>query len=227
MIELRGISKRYPQSSGEVEVLQGLNLKCVPGDFVSLMGASGAGKSTLLQILGCLDTPSGGSYLMDGEDISKLGEVALASIRNRRIGFVFQSSHFVDYLDLVENVALPGLYERNRITGAHRKRARALLAEVGLDHRASHLPAALSGGERQRAAMARALFNSPDLILADEPTGNLDADSADRIMALLRQVQGDGRALIVVTHDARVAARAQRQLRLEHGTLVDDFAAAA
>ena len=227
MIELSRISKSYLRGSESVNVLRDLDLRCEAGEFLSLMGASGAGKSTLLQILGCLDTPSTGEYRLAGRSVEALSEQELARLRNHEIGFVFQSSHFVDYLDLVDNVALPAHYSPVGLTDDSRTRARLLLSRVGLEHRETHLPAALSGGERQRVAIARSLFHSPRLLLADEPTGNLDRESADQVMQLLRQIQGADVALIVVTHDPRVANMAPRQLSLIDGALEEGVARAA
>jgi len=221
MIRARGLNKTYSENDREVTVFRGLDLECGAGEYLALMGPSGAGKTSLLQLLGCLDRPSAGDYFLDGELVSELAEEDLAAIRNRKIGFVFQTNHFVDYLDLVENVALPGRYHGAADNVALRERAAALLCDLGLADRLDHLPAELSGGERQRAAIARALFNRPRLILADEPTGNLDAEHTERTLTLLEAVLGPDIAMILVTHDAAVAARAQRTLHLRDGRLRD------
>lgn len=221
MIEARQLQKTYSDSGRRVTVFNDLSLRCDSGEFVALMGSSGAGKTTLLQLLGCLDRPDGGHYLLDGELVSDLEEEELAGIRNRKIGFVFQTNYFVEYLDLVENVALPGLYQPGGEQRDVRERARELLVQVGLEHRLQHLPAELSGGERQRAAIARALLNRPRLILADEPTGNLDARNTERILGILEALQGPDTTLMLVTHDSAVAARAQRTLYMRDGALQD------
>ena len=219
MIAARALAKHYRENNRQVTVFDSLDLDCAAGDYVALMGASGAGKTSLLQLLGCLDRPDAGEYRLDGELVSAMEEEALAHIRNRKIGFVFQTNYFVEYLDLVDNVALPGQYggvtsERNL-----RERATDLLTDVGLNHRLRHLPGELSGGERQRAAIARALFNSPGLLLADEPTGNLDRENTARVLSILEALQGMNTALILVTHDRHVANRADRLLTLRKGQL--------
>ena len=219
MIRVEGLTRIHRHGEGTVTALDALDLVVARGEFVALMGPSGSGKSTLLQLLGCLDTPSAGRYWLDGTAVAGLDEHALAQVRHRRIGFVFQASHFVDYLDLADNVALPGLYGQGPLAG--RAHAVALLDAVGLGQRCDHLPAALSGGERQRAAIARALFNGPDLILADEPTGNLDAANAAQILDLLGGLNANGMTLVMVTHDPLVASRAGQVLRLKAGRLVD------
>jgi len=217
MIRALGLTRIHRHGGATVTALDGLDLTVARGEFVALMGPSGSGKSTLLQLLGCLDTPSAGGYWLDGTAVAGLDEPALARVRNRRIGFVFPASHFVDYLDLADNVALPGLYGPG--PGPGRRRALALLDAVGLGERCDHLPAALSGGERQRAAIARALFNGPDLILADEPTGNLDAANAAQVLDLLASLNARGLTLVMVTHDPGVARRAGRVLHLAAGRL--------
>ncbi len=219
MIAARALAKHYRDNNRQVTVFDDLDLECAAGDYLALMGTSGAGKTSLLQLLGCLDRPDAGEYRLDGELVSALDEEALAHIRNRKIGFVFQTNYFVDYLDLVDNVALPGRYGGRHGDPALRERAVALLTRVGLDHRLHHLPGELSGGERQRAAIARALCNSPGLLLADEPTGNLDEANTERVLAILEELPGANTALIVVTHDRRVAQRADRRLMLRDGHL--------
>lgn len=233
MIAATGLNKIYRENGREVSVFDALDLHCAAGEYIALMGPSGAGKTSLLQLLGCLDRPDSGQYLLDGETVSHLEEEALAEIRNRKIGFVFQTNHFVDYLDLVENVALPGFYQSNThsngiassTAGAINARATKLLCDVGLSHRLDHLPQQLSGGERQRAAIARALFNEPRLLLADEPTGNLDTQNSERILALIESLLTPAMTVIMVTHDTAVANRAQRQLELRDGQLRERVAA--
>ncbi len=224
MIRARALEKIYtrpgtlPERS-TVRVLDGVDLDVACGDFVAVTGASGAGKSTLLQILGCLDQPTAGRYELEGRNVTCLDDAELAALRNRALGFVFQSSHFIDYLDLVDNVALPALYAPHYGRMEARARALDLLERVGLAARVAHLPAELSGGERQRAALARALLHSPRLVLADEPTGNLDDENSVRLVELLAALCEQGAAVLLVTHDTRLASVARSRYRLEHGRL--------
>ncbi|MEM1112304.1 MAG: ABC transporter ATP-binding protein [Pseudomonadota bacterium] len=227
MLRAESLCKVYPHPRRPVEVLQDLSLEVPTGEHMTLMGPSGEGKSTLLQLLGCLDRPTSGRYWLEGREVSALDEEALAGIRNARIGFVFQSSFFVDYLDLTDNVALPGIYARTSGAAVCRERAQELLAQLGLAHRSTHRPAELSGGERQRAAIARALFNRPGLLLADEPTGNLDADNTRQIMARIAALRDEGITVVLVTHDKEVAAYADRVLQLSAGRLTEASLAAA
>ena len=217
MIEARDLTKFYATREGRVAAIRGLNFSMARGDYVSLMGESGAGKSTLLKLLGCLDRPSTGSYRFEDADISAMDDAELATVRNRKIGFVFQSSHFVDYLDIVDNVSLADMYAPPFTQ--NRERAATLLERVGLGHRLGHLPGELSGGERQRAATARALYSSPQLILADEPTGNLDRASAERITDLFDELNQEGYAVLLVTHDPHIAAHARRHCEIVDGAL--------
>jgi len=217
VIEARGLGKSYATREGLVTALRDVSFSMGLGHYVSLMGESGAGKSTLLKLLGCLDVPSCGSYRFDGAEVGHLDERQLAALRNGHIGFIFQSSHFVDYLDVVDNVALASLYGPS--SSPDRERATMLLERVGLGHRLRHLPAQLSGGERQRAAAARALYHSPKLVLADEPTGNLDRLSAERITRLFEEIVDEGISVLVVTHDPEVAAQARRHCRLVNGAI--------
>lgn len=221
MIAASGLNKTYRDRDRSVCVFDGLDLHCAAGEYIALTGASGAGKTSLLQVLGCLDRPDSGEYLLDNQRVSHFDEEALAEVRNQKIGFVFQTNHFVEYLDLIDNVSLPGVYNRQRALSDVQLRERAieLLTAMGLDHRLQHLPRQLSGGEQQRAAIARALFNRPQLLLADEPTGNLDETNSERILCLLESIITPQVTAIVVTHDAEVAARAQRQLVLHEGQL--------
>jgi putative ABC transport system ATP-binding protein len=219
IIVTEGLSKIYRMGSTQVHALRNASLRIARSEFVALMGASGSGKSTLLHLLGCLDRPSTGRYLLEGRDVSTLSRDARAAVRNRRIGFIFQNFNLVPRLSALENVALP-LYYRGR-EGEIRKRAAAALSRVGLGLRAHHDPAELSGGERQRVAIARALVVDPAIILADEPTGSLDSATGADVMSLLVELWRDGRTLILVTHDSSVAAYSQRILHMKDGAIFD------
>jgi putative ABC transport system ATP-binding protein len=218
LVELRDVAKVYPRGSVSVRALAGMTLHVHRGEFVAIMGPSGSGKSTLLSILGCLDRPTNGEYWLAGEAVSALDDVALSRIRNRRIGFVFQSFHLIPELSVQENVETPLLY--GGVPEAEwRGRASACLERVGIAHRAAHRPAELSGGEAQRAAIARALVMEPHVLLADEPTGNLDTATGDEIAALLRDLHAEGRTILLVTHNDALAERAQRIVRLRDGRI--------
>jgi lipoprotein-releasing system ATP-binding protein len=219
VLEARGVARRFRQGPATLEVLQGLDLTVHPGERLAIIGASGSGKTTLLQILGGLDRPDGGSILVDGRDIHALAERERGELRNRTIGFVYQFHHLLPEFSALENVAMP-LLVRREPTAAAAEQARALLTRVGLGERLDHRPHQLSGGERQRAAVARALVTRPRLVLADEPTGNLDGRNAEQVFALMLELNRElGTALVVVTHDARIAARMDRVLELEGGKL--------
>ena len=221
LIVLEGIERRYAMGEATVHALDGIDLTVRRGEHVAVVGPSGSGKSTLLNVLGCLDRPDRGRYLLDGEELASAPEPVRSRVRRERIGFVFQFFHLLARLDALENVELPlllaGIPRRER-----RRRAEAALAAVGLADRAGHRPDQLSGGQRQRVAIARAVVTDPDLLLADEPTGNLDRASAEEVMALLERLNRAGRTLIVVTHDPRIAARAARIVRLDDGRIVED-----
>jgi putative ABC transport system ATP-binding protein len=195
-----------------------VSVQVAPGEFVALMGPSGSGKSTMMHLLGCLDTPTSGRYVLEGRDVSRLTVDERAAVRNQRIGFVFQTFNLLPRLTALDNVMLPLLY-RGRVADAKR-RAREAVKRVGLERRAQHRPLELSGGERQRVAIARALITDPALILADEPTGNLDSHTGQEIMQLLIELSQAGRTIIMVTHDASVAAYAQRVVRMRDGQIV-------
>jgi ABC-type lipoprotein export system ATPase subunit len=215
----RGVHKSYLMGKGPVEVLRGIDLQVETGEFLALRGASGTGKSTLLHLLGGLDSPNSGEIIFDGSDLRALAPGALARLRNRRVGFVFQAYHLLPELSALENVALPARMARISLPDA-RARGRYLLDRVGLGKRLEHRPYELSGGEQQRVAIARALINQPDLILADEPTGNLDSHTGGEIIQLLCALREERRAtLIMATHDATIAARAPRVIELIDGAL--------
>ncbi len=225
LIHMRGITKRYQMGSHVVAAVDGVDLDVERNEYVALMGPSGSGKTTLMNIIGCLDTPTGGSYVLDGEDVTRLADDALAYIRNREIGFVFQTFNLLPRANAMQNVELPLIYggvdartRRERVWGA--------LRAVGLEDRAGHRPSELSGGQRQRVAIARALVNNPSIILADEPTGNLDSRAGEDIMRLFAQLHEQGHTLIVVTHDDAIASHALREVRLHDGRVVTDRATA-
>jgi putative ABC transport system ATP-binding protein len=221
VIELTRIERRYAMSGQTVQALAGVDLHIAQGEFVAVTGASGSGKSTLLNVLGCLDKPDAGQYRLDGVDVAGLDDEATSEVRNRRIGFVFQSFHLLSRLSVRENVLLPLRYARAADPDAP-ARADRLLQRVGLSERMAHRPNELSGGQMQRAAIARALLMQPALLLADEPTGNLDSRSAADVLALIDEVHASGQTVVLVTHDAEVAARAPRQVRLRDGRVEHD-----
>ncbi|MET0328900.1 MAG: ABC transporter ATP-binding protein [Luteimonas sp.] len=223
MIELQDVHRRYAMSGQTVHALDGIDLSVAAGEFVAITGQSGSGKSSLLNILGCLDHPSSGRYLIEGRDVASLDDEAASDIRNRRIGFVFQSFHLLPRLTVLENVLLPLRFHRTPPAGAA-ARADRLLERVGLSERRDHRPGELSGGQMQRAAIARALLLEPALLLADEPTGNLDSKSAADVLALIDEVHRGGQTVVMVTHDGDIAARAPRQVRLRDGRIEHDGA---
>jgi putative ABC transport system ATP-binding protein len=219
-IDISDMEKSFQDSHGQsVRVLQGLNLSLEKGEFAAIMGKSGSGKSTLLNILGCLERPDAGTYRLDGQDVGPLPERQRADLRNRRIGFVFQSFHLLPFLSVKENVALPFLYASQPVAET---RIQELLDDMGLAGKITRYPAELSGGEQQRVAIARALVLGADLILADEPTGNLDAATAQDVLDLFERLIPHGKTVLLVTHDPAVAARARRQIHLENGKSVTD-----
>ncbi|MCI3921581.1 ABC transporter ATP-binding protein [Paenibacillus sp. TRM 82003] len=221
MIRLEGVSKTYRSGPVEVQALKPVDLHIERGEYVAIMGPSGSGKSTLMNILGCLDVPSSGSYTLDGERVDALDEERLALVRNQKIGFVFQNFHLLPRQSIQRNVELPCLYggwSRTR----RAERAKELLGKVGLGERVHHRPNELSGGQRQRAAIARALAMEPAVLLADEPTGNLDAKSSEDIMRLFGQLHAEGATVIIVTHEADIAAHCKRVLRFGDGEIVMD-----
>jgi len=220
MIEAENISKAYSRGeTGTVEALQAVSFQIGPGEFVAVRGASGSGKSTLLNIVGCLDQPSSGSYRLDGEDVANYGDKRLSRIRNAKIGFIFQSFNLLPRTTALENVEIPMVYRDGQVD---RRRALSALERVGLAARAHHFATQLSGGEQQRVAIARALINSPALILADEPTGNLDVIAGREIMRLLEDLHNEGRTILLVTHDDAIAASASREIQLCDGKIISD-----
>jgi putative ABC transport system ATP-binding protein len=225
MIETENVSKSYLRKEGQtVEALNGASFKIAPGEFVVVRGASGAGKSTLLNILGCLDRPSSGAYRLEGEDVAQCDDKQLSRIRNQKIGFIFQSFNLLPRTTAVENVEIPMVYRDGHV---ERDKAMAALGRVGLAARANHFATELSGGEQQRVAIARSLINNPTLILADEPTGNLDVAAGAEVMSLLQALHEEGRAILLVTHDDVVASYAARQILLRDGRIVADRAQTA
>jgi putative ABC transport system ATP-binding protein len=219
VIQTENLSRTYAVGNSTVRALRGVDLTVEEGEFVALMGPSGSGKSTMMHLLGCLDTPSTGRYLLEERDVSKLSKDERARVRNEHIGFVFQTFNLLPRLNALENVMLPLLYGKKARNA--QRRAAGMLERVGLTARAQHRPNELSGGERQRVAIARALAADPALVLADEPTGNLDSRTGDEIMRLLVEVSGEGRTILMVTHDAKVAAHASRLLLMQDGEIVD------
>ena len=218
VIELRGVTKTYFNGDLATEVLHGIDLKIYPGEFVAIVGASGSGKSTMMNLLGCLDTPSAGQYLCDGVDVATLDAEELARLRRDKIGFVFQGFNLLPRMSALDNVAMPLGYARVA-PGERRDRARAALEAVGLGARVDHRPNELSGGQQQRVAIARALINNPPVLLADEPTGALDSRTGEEILALFKRLRDDGHTVVLITHDAHVAAHADRICVMRDGEL--------
>ncbi len=218
VIQTEKLTRTYAVGHSMVHALRAVDLEVQEGEFVALMGPSGSGKSTMMHLLGCLDTPTAGRYLLEERDVSKLSKDERARVRNERIGFIFQTFNLLPRLNALENVALPLMYGRKARNA--RRRAAEMLERVGLGARAEHRPNELSGGERQRVAIARALAVDPALVLADEPTGNLDSKTGEEIMRLLVEVSCEGRTILIVTHDAKVAAHAGRLLVMQDGEIV-------
>lgn len=222
VIKIHDLTKTYIMGQTKVHALRGIELLINTNEYVALMGPSGSGKSTLMNLLGCLDTPTAGNYLLDGKDVSKMDDTELANIRNEKIGFVFQTFNLLPRQTTLENVALPLVY-----AGVSRKereaRAHEVLTSVGLGDRTHHRPNELSGGQRQRVAIARALVNNPKIILADEPTGNLDTKTSIEIMEIFEKIQNDGNTVIVVTHEPDIAEHAHRIVRLRDGYVESDI----
>jgi putative ABC transport system ATP-binding protein len=221
VLSLRGIRRDFPMGNQWVRVLKGIDLDVQPGEYIALMGPSGSGKSTLMNLLGCLDTPTSGSYFLAGQDVSRMDDDALAEVRNKKIGFVFQTFNLLPRQTALQNVALPLVYagwpKADRLA-----RATEVLGMVGLGDRMDHQPNQLSGGQRQRVAIARALVNTPSMVLADEPTGNLDSATSVEIMRLFDEIHARGNTLVVVTHEEDIARHAKRIVRLRDGLIESD-----
>ena len=222
LIRMEGISKLYGSGDAEVAALRNFSLRVGQGELLAVMGPSGSGKSTLMNILGCLDTPTSGGYWFAGDDVSRLNETELARVRNRRIGFVFQQFQLLPKMSAWRNVELPLLYRNGQ---DRRSLAVQALEAVGLGNRINHLPTQLSGGQQQRVAIARALVTDPDLILADEPTGNLDTAASRDVLSILRELNSQGRTIVIITHDPEVAPIARRTVHVRDGQLVQEKAA--
>jgi putative ABC transport system ATP-binding protein len=226
IIHMEGIRKVYDTGKVKVEALKGIDLTVQPSEFVAIVGPSGSGKSTLMNLIGCLDTPSDGRYRLAGEDVSKLDRDGLADVRNRRVGFVFQGFNLLPAISAYENVEMPMVF--GGVSPKERKRrVEELMVRVGLADRMEHKPTELSGGQMQRVAIARALAMQPDIVLADEPTGNLDTHAGGDIMQLFTELWQQGRTMVVITHDMTLARRASRIVRIQDGLIVSDGAAAA
>jgi ABC-type lipoprotein export system ATPase subunit len=222
MIQVRDLRKTYQMGDIDVQALRGVSFNIQRGEFVAIMGPSGSGKSTLMNLLGCLDTPGGGRYILDGLPVERLDREMLAMVRNHKIGFVFQQFNLLPRQTALENVALPLVYAGELESAERQARAQNVLEQVGLGDRLGHLPRELSGGQQQRVAIARALVTKPALLLADEPTGNLDSHASEEIMALFEELNRQGITVVLVTHEPDVAAHAHRLLTIKDGLLADD-----
>jgi len=223
VIRIKGLHKSYETSAGAFPALKDVSLQIAEGEFVAIMGPSGSGKSTFMNILGCLDAPSAGSYVLDGRPVAQMNKDELAALRNRTIGFVFQGFNLLPRMSLLDNVALPLIYSGIGRDERH-QRAREMLTKVGLERYFDSLPNKISGGQQQRVAIARALVNHPRLILADEPTGNLDSHTSEEVMALFEALNQEGITIVLVTHEQDIAQHAKRQVRFHDGRIVSDQA---
>ncbi|HET7111373.1 MAG TPA: ABC transporter ATP-binding protein [Gemmatimonadales bacterium] len=224
VLRVAGLERRYDMGGEVVHALRGVSLTIRRNEYVAIMGPSGSGKSTMMNILGCLDTPDAGEYWLNGEEVSKLGDDALARVRNREIGFVFQTFNLLPRASALHNVELPLIYA-GLSAGERRERAEQALVRVGLGERMHHRPNELSGGQRQRVAIARALVNRPSILLADEPTGNLDSTTSEEIMAVFQELHDEGQTVVMVTHEPDIAAYAERIITLRDGKVASDRAA--
>ncbi len=222
LIEIKDIYKIYNPGENEVRALDGVSLNIDKGEFVAIVGQSGSGKSTLMNMLGLLDVPSSGEYCLDGEDVSHMSDDQLSEIRNKQIGFIFQGFNLISSLTAQENVELPLIYRGMRAEQRHKLSLEAL-EKVGLSHRLNHLPKQMSGGQQQRVAIARAVAARPPIILADEPTGNLDSRSGEDVMQILTTLYKEGKTVILITHDNGIADRAKRVIRIQDGQVIDDY----
>ncbi len=225
MIHLEKISRIYEIGNQSIHALDDVDLDIAAGEFVAVMGRSGSGKSTLLNMLGCMDRPDSGEYLLDNNKISDMDDDELSAVRNRYMGFVFQSFHLLPRLTTLENVLLPRRYHVDGVRDSDRLKAKEILAQVDLEDRMEHKPNELSGGQRQRVAIARSLINDPKVLLADEPTGNLDSSTSDAIMSLLKKLNENGQTIVMVTHEPEIAESAQRQIIMRDGKILQDYAA--
>ncbi len=223
LVELRNLTKIYNSGENEVRALSNVSLSINEGEFVAIIGQSGSGKSTLMNMLGCLDLPDSGEYLLEGENVATIPEEKLAHIRNRRIGFIFQGFNLISSLNALENVELPLMYRGMR-TKERFELAFSALSQVGIANRIRHLPSELSGGQQQRVAIARAIAAKPPILLADEPTGNLDSASGSEVMTILRDLHKEGKTIILITHDNAIASMANRLIRIVDGCIVEDTA---
>lgn len=222
LIEIKDICKVYNPGENEVRALDHVSLNIQKGEFVAIIGQSGSGKSTLMNMLGCLDVPTSGIYILNGSDVSDLTDDELSDIRNQEIGFIFQGFNLISGLNAMENVELPLIYRGVGKKERHRLAVNAL-TKVGLEHRLDHKPAEMSGGQQQRVAIARAIAQAPPVILADEPTGNLDSASSKEIIQILKQLHKEGRTVIIITHDNEIAAQAKRVIRIRDGRIENDY----
>lgn len=221
LIEIHDMCKIYNPGENEVRALDHVNVTIEEGEFVAIIGQSGSGKSTLMNMLGCLDVPTSGTYMLHGQDVSDMSDDELSDIRNREIGFIFQGFNLIQNLTALENVELPLIY-RGVAKAQREELAKVALEKVGLGHRMEHRPAEMSGGQQQRVAIARAIAQAPPVILADEPTGNLDSHSTQEIMDILKELHGEGRTVILITHDNEIAAKAKRIIKIKDGRIESD-----
>ncbi|MCE9581057.1 MAG: ABC transporter ATP-binding protein [Planctomycetes bacterium] len=222
MISIEKVTKVYHLGEHDIMPLQGVSLQIMPGEFVAIMGASGSGKTTLMNILGCMDKPTDGKYLLEGQEVSRLGKDELARLRNKKFGFVFQSFNLLSRTSALENVELPLQYWNTMSWSERRQRAEAALKRVGLEDRMDHYPNQLSGGQQQRVAIARALVNDPAIVLADEPTGNLDSKSEKDILTLFSELNATGITVILITHNPEIGAQVKRLIRIKDGRIVEN-----